>query len=481
METGSVKKNTIYSIIKSCSSVVFPLITFPYISRVLQAENVGKINFGNSIVSYFSLFASLGISTYAIRECAKVRENRQELNDKASQILSINIITTILSYVGLLLILLLARPLENYRVLIVIQSSIILFSTLGADWINMAMEDFKFITLRTFFFQLLSLILMFIFVRDPDDYMIYAVISVISSSGANIVNILYRKKYCKMRFTWQMNIGDHLPPVLKLFATLLSQQIFCSADTTMLGLLRGDFEVGLYSTAVKIYNIVNNLMSSITWVVMPKLSAAFSKKDYEEISGLLSYALNFIATIGFPCVVGMGTLAAEIVEVIAGPEYLSASTALQILSITLAISLLWGFVMNIILLPSGMDGVCMRACIFSAAFNLIFNGIFIPKFGLVAAAITTACSQFVGLMLCLPAVDKRIKIHQWKKTIAGPILGSIVVFIFVTIIKIITDHLWIKTVFSIGGSVFLYFVIQILMKNEIVIGMKDSLIQKIKK
>lgn len=480
METANVKKNTVYSIIKSCSSVVFPLITFPYISRVLQAENVGKINFGNSIVSYFSLFASLGISTYAIRECAKVRQNKQELDQKASQILSINIITTILSYGGLFLILLLARPLEEYRTLIVIQSSIILFSTLGADWINMAMEDFKFITLRTFFFQLLSLILMFIFVREPDDYMIYAIISVISSSGANIVNILYRRKYCTMRFTWQMEVGIHMPPVLKLFATLLSQQIFCSADTTMLGLLRGDYEVGLYSTAVKIYNIINNLMSSITWVVMPKLSAAFLEKDYEEISELLSYALNFIATIGVPCVVGMGTLAPEIVEVIAGPEYLGAAIALRILSVTLAISLIWGFVMNIILLPSGMDGVCMKACMLSAVFNLVFNGIFIPRFGLAAAAITTACSQFVGLIVCLPHVDKKIHVNRWRNILAAPILGSCFILCFVIFVKNIIANLWIKTIISVGGSVILYFIIQLIMKNDIVISIKESIMKKLK-
>lgn len=153
MGNENVKKNTVYSIIKSCSSLLFPLVTFPYISRILLTDNVGKVNFGNSIISYFSLIASLGVTTYAIRECAKVKHNEKELEKVASQIISINICTTIISYIGLFILLLFAKPLASYRQLIIIQSTVILFTTLGADWLNTAMEDFKYITLRTVFFN----------------------------------------------------------------------------------------------------------------------------------------------------------------------------------------------------------------------------------------------------------------------------------------------------------------------------------------
>ena len=133
MQKSSVKKNTIFNTIKTVFGIIFPLITFPYISRVLMAENVGKVNFGNSIVSYFSLIASLGVSTYAIRECSKVRDNQDELNKTASQIFSINIVSTLISYLALAVTLIVARPLDNYRELICIQSATILFTTLGAD------------------------------------------------------------------------------------------------------------------------------------------------------------------------------------------------------------------------------------------------------------------------------------------------------------------------------------------------------------
>ena len=140
----NIKANSILNVIKTISSIVFPLITFPYISRVLMPENVGKVNFGTSYISYFSMIASLGITTYAIRECSSVRENNNLLGQKSSEIFSISICTTAISYILLAISLLLFRKLDSYRVLIVIQSTSILFTTLGADWLNSAMEDFKY-------------------------------------------------------------------------------------------------------------------------------------------------------------------------------------------------------------------------------------------------------------------------------------------------------------------------------------------------
>lgn len=317
---------------------------------------------------------------------------------------------------------------------------------------------------------------MFIFVKKPEDYIVYAVISVVSTSGGNIVNIVYRRKYCRTRFTVHMKLRRHIPPIIKLFAMLLSQQVFCNSDTTMLGLMHGNYEVGLYSTAVKIYNIINSLMASITWVVMPKLSYAFAVKDYESINETLKYALGFIATLGFPCVVGMNLFASEIIQIIAGPEYIGAVTGLKILSVTLAISLVWGFVMNIILLPSGSDGVCLKACAISAVFNLIANAIFIPQFKLEAAATTTALSQLIGLIVCLPYVDKKIHLGKIRDIVLAPCVGSGVMAVVILIISHSMNNLWVKTVMVVVGSCMIYLPIQLVMKNNIVISAMNSLI-----
>lgn len=469
MGKTSVKENTFYNIIKSCSSLLFPLITLPYISRVLLADNVGKINFGNSIINYFSLAASLGVTTYAVRECARVRSDEKKLGTVASQIISINICTTILSYVVLLITLFLASPLEEYRCLIVIQSTAILFTTLGADWLNTAMEDFKYITIRTVFFQLVALVLMFIFVKKPEDYLMYAAITVLSTSGGNIVNIFYRKKYCKTYFTFQMNLKRHLSPIFQLFAMLLSQQVFVNSDTTILGLVKGDYQVGLYSTSVKIYNIVNTLVSSITWVVMPKLSSGFAKGDYKDVNKVLRFALGFIVTLGFPLVVGINIMASDIIKVVAGEGFVEATMSLKILTIAQAFSLAWCFVMNIVLLPAGKDKVCLRACVVSAIFNIVTNLIFIPQFGLNAAAATTAISQFIGLVLCIPYVNAEVKLTNLKYLLFPPVLGSMVIGALLIMINRIFEFSFFKVFMSVLICVVVYMFIQILLKNELIL------------
>ena len=136
-------------------------------------ENVGKINFGTSFISYFLLIATLGINVYAIKECSKKSDDRNELSKIASQIYSLNILTTAVAYIALFIALIFYKKIESYRLLIVIQSFTILFTTLGADWLNTAMEDFKYITIRTVSFQLLSLLLLFTFVHSDTDSKLY--------------------------------------------------------------------------------------------------------------------------------------------------------------------------------------------------------------------------------------------------------------------------------------------------------------------
>lgn len=479
--SNSVQKNTVFNTIKTVFGIIYPLITFPYISRVLMAENVGKVNFGNSIVSYFSLIASLGVSTYAIRECSKVRDNQEELNRTASQIFSINIISTLISYFALVITLIVARPLENYRELICIQSATILFTTLGADWINSAMEDFKFIAIRTMGMQVVSLALMFLFVRRPEDYIKYAVVSVVASSGANIINIFYRRKFCKTRFTTHMDIRKHLPPILLMFSMILSQTIYTNSDTTILGLLRGDYEVGLYSTAVKIYHLVNTTIASVAWVVMPQLSSGFAKKNYQEVNRLLKFSLNFIIILGLPCIVGVNAIALPIIDLLAGSEFYGAVTALHILTITLSFSLFGGWFCNMTMLPAGREKICLLSCGISALVNIILNIILIPLFGLNAAATTTAIAECVGLFILFRHRDRNIKVSNLKEMLKAPIIGSCGIACVALIVRSFINSYPVICVVTIILSAMVYGTTLILMKNEFAMSFLKPILNKIKR
>lgn len=477
MKEANIQKNSIYNAIKSAAAIVFPLISFPYASRVLLTEGIGKINFGNSVISYFSLIATLGISTYAMRECAKVRDDKAKLSATASQMFSINLTTTVLSYILLALTLLFAKPLEEYRLLIVIQSTAILFTTLGADWLNTAMEDFKYLTLRTVVFQALSLVAMFLFVRKPEDYLIYALISVVSAGGSNILNMFYRRKYCSVRFTPNMDLRKHMGPILLLFSMILSQTIYVNSDVTIIGLYRGDHEVGLYSTAVKIYTIVNTMVASVAFVVMPKLTYWFSKKDYGQINALLRYGLGFIVTLGLPCIVGVNAVCRDIVELLAGGEYLDAAPALHILTIALLGSFLGGFVGNLIMIPSGREKICLLTSLVSAAVNLVLNLIFIPIFGFVAAAATTAVAELTGFFIGLHFVEKQVDIGSFRKLLLPPVLGCGAMVATVLLVSSFINTLLLRLVISVVLGAGVYLAVLLLMKHEFTL----DLLRKTKK
>lgn len=474
----SIKKNSIYSVIKTGASIVFPLITFPYISRVLLTENVGKINFGLSVVSYFSLIASLGITTYAIRECSAEREDKKRLSNTASQIFSINVIAAVSAYILLALTLLLCRSLDSYRTLIIIQSITIIASTLGADWLNLAMEDFKYITLRTLSCQILSLVLMVVFVHRPEDYIKYAVISLVSSAGASITNIWYRKRYCRVFLTVDIDWKKHLFPIIYLFVMLLSQTIFNSVDSTMLGLMHGDYEVGIYSTAHKISTIINQVIGSLAWVVMPRMSYFFVEGDYKKINRLLRKILQFNITLGLPCTVGIFLLSSDVIRVIAGSEYDEAASVLRILMFGFAFSLIGGsFLGNAVLLPSKQEKYYMVVCCTAAVINIITNYLSIPYFGAKAAAgTTTLCSFFIMAALFF-RVDKRIHIDHLFKLITAPVCGCVMIIIVCMLCRQV-GSLYLRTFISVGASMVVYFVSQICMKNDLVIELLGSIRKK---
>jgi len=479
----SIKKNTVYNAIKTISSIIFPVITFPYISRVLLPDYLGKINFGLSIVSYFTLLATLGITTYAIRECSAARDNKEKLSDTASQIYSINIVTTIIAYLFLAVTLIFCGKLRNYRLLIVIQSLSIVASTLGADWINSAMEDFKFITLRTISFQFISLILMFMFVHKPEDYIKYTVISLVSSAGANIVNIWYRRRYCNIRMIWDLNNGiewkRHMTPILYLFVMLLAHTIFNSVDSTMLGLMHGDYEVGIYSTANKMFNLVSQLISSLLWVILPRMSYYFSEGNYDKINKLLRKILAFNALLGLPLAVGTYMLSKDIILIISGDKYIDSAEVLQILMVSLIFTLFGGdFLGNSILLPAKKEKSFMMICCITAIVNVIMNYVFIPLYGAKAAAGTTTFCAFLMMIMLYLIVDKRIKIVRLSYVMITPLIGCLGI-ILICLGCTIIDNLWLRASTSIILSVITYGIIVILGRNELVLELILSFKQKI--
>lgn len=477
----SLKINTVLNIIKTCSAILFPLITFPYISRVLLPENVGKVNFAQSYVNYFSLIAGLGLSTHAIRECATAKSDKDRLDKVSSELFSINLITTFIAYVFLFASLFIFKGLRRYEYLILIESVIIISTTFGADWLNSAMEDYKYITIRTVAFQIISLVLMFTFVREASDYYKYALISVLSSAGANVANVYYRKKYCNVKFTLNIDWKRHLSPILFLFVMQLSVTIFNNADTTMLGIMQSDYQVGLYSTALKASRIISQVVQSLSLVIIPRLTILFTNEDFDGANKLLRKVLGFNLTLGLPCVIGTILLAKEIIYLIGGNEYLGAVPVIRILILCFAFSLIGGsFLGNAILIPMKQEKYYMIVCCITAVANVILNTLLIPKYAAVGASVATAMNGFLIMVLLFFKVDKRIKIPNIKPLIMGPVIGCIGIAICCLLCANISSFIG-RTIISILSSIVVYFILQIVTKNDMVIEIINSVCMKVLK
>ena len=182
LNNKSVKVNTILSLIQKIMNLCMPLITFPYASRILLPEGIGKVNFSHSITGYFSILAGLGISSYAIRECSKIRDDINKFSKMVKELFLINIFSMICSFLLLFLTLFFFDSLQPYILLTVICSSSIFFETIGLSWVYSSHEDFKFVTLTTIFFQILSLIYLFLFVKSSSDIIEYTIFGVIATN-----------------------------------------------------------------------------------------------------------------------------------------------------------------------------------------------------------------------------------------------------------------------------------------------------------
>ena len=345
MKEKSIKINAIINIVKVAMSIIFPIITFPYASRVLGADNIGKVQFASSVVAYLSLMAALGINTYATREGAIIRNDKEKLQNFANQIFTINVITTSITYGILLILLILPTKLLDYRLLIMVQSLSVLFSTIGVEWIYNIYEDYAYITKKSILTQIISMILLFLFVKESNDYYIYALISVFATGSVNIFNFIHARKYCKFKLVKKTDIKKHFKPMMILFSNDLAVNIYVNSDIILLGIFTNDFTMGLYTVTAKVYDIVKRMINSITNVTLPRMSL-YANTDKEKYNYLLEKLFKTIISLVIPAIVGLIIVSKQVILFIAGTEYVEATLSLVILSIALGFSALANILVN---------------------------------------------------------------------------------------------------------------------------------------
>lgn len=484
MKKKSLGLNAFLNGFKSILNLIFPLISFPYISRVLSVSGIGIYNFSNTYVNYFILIAGLGVATYAVREGAQYRNEKAKIEKFASQVFSINLIATVIAYILLFFSLILFKSLDNYVSCILIFSIQILFTTLGTEWIYTIYEDYAYITIRSIVFKILSIILLFILVRKPSDYLWYATITVFAAVGSNILNFIHARNFINIRLTLNINWHYHLKPILIIFASVVAVTIYVSSDTTILGILKNDYAVGIYSTSVKIYQIAQSLLSAILTVTIPRLAMLWGQKRRKEYNNVLTRVINILGILVLPASVGLIMLSREVVLIIAGHKFLPSVNSLRIITWAIIFSIFSWIFSDCVLIPAKRESKVLRNTLITAAINVILNFILIPSMSYDGTSLSTVIAEFSVMIMNGYSCRDIIKPIIFKKETLKNLFESIIGCIGIVIVCLLCQwglHSMIrKTIFSIVLSVPMYGAILVLLGNEIATSMLKNVLNVVK-
>ena len=482
MEIKSVKLNFILNTIRIFLGAFFILITTPYITRILGAENLGKVDYVNSIIQYFILFTALGIPSYGIREIARTRDNEHERTKTVIELGIILVITTIIGYTTLFFLLNNISGFKELKTLILIMSTWILFNNIGFEWFYQGIENQIYITIRFIAIRLMVIVLMFLFVKNPNDYIIYGIITVLMNSGSNILNLINIRKYLSLKKIKlkNLNLLKHLKPVFIIFAASLSTSIYLQLDVVMLGNVSDEI-VAYYTVPNKLIRLVMILITALGTVLVPRISNCIKNNDFENYKKYVNYSLKYILMISIPSVVGIFLLADNIIFIMAGEKFVQSILTMRILVFILFIVGIAYFLGFQILYPHGLERYYTCSVTVAAVINFIFNYIIIPKYYQNGAAVGTIIAELTGVLMMLYFTRNYLKniefynLKNLKYFISAGIMGVVILFM-----KSFNLGNLITLLISIPLGSIIYFIVLFLLKEDIVILGFNTLKNKFK-
>lgn len=428
--------NFVMNAILTMSQFLFPLITFPYISRILLPTGTGKVSFATSVVSYFALFAQLGIPTYGIRACAKVRDDRKALERTVQELFLINLIMSILAYIVLFLAIAFVPRMRQEKALFLIVGLTILFNAIGMEWLYKALEQYTYITVRSIIFKLIAVVAMFVLVHEQKDYVIYGGISILAASASNVFNFFHAHKYVSIKPVGSYNFRQHLKPIVIFFAMSCAATIYTNLDTVMLGFMTSDAEVGYYNAAVKIKSILVSVVTSLGVVLLPRASYYVECKLMDKFCRITHVALNFVILISVPLTVYFILFAKEGIFFLSGAEYEASIVPMQIIMPTLLFIGLTNIMGIQTLIPLGKEKVVLYSEIAGAVADLLLNVALIPSIASAGAAIGTVVAEGVVFAVQFWALRKEV-LSSYQKVRYGTIVLALALAI--------ASCLWVKT------------------------------------
>lgn len=423
----SIRLNFLFNLILNLSRVVFPLITAPYVARVLSPDGVGLFNFSNMYASYFAMFAVLGIPTHGMREVAKVRDDKARLSQLVSQLVSIQTLLTLAVTVVFLGSIAAVGMLRKDALVFVIAGLILYLCPIKTEWYFAGEERFGFITMRQVLVKALCIVSIFVFVKTRADMIIYVTIYAIG----NIVGEIWTfaamlRDGVRLRFTLK-GLGQHMRPALILFASGVAMSVYTMLDTLMLGFISDYSEVAYYNCATNISKSLLMVVTSFSAVAVPRMSYYLSEGNEHEANKLVDKGFSVASFLAVPAAFGLACIAPTFTLLFYGGQYEGAVLPLQIMSFVLMALGLNNITSWQVLIGTGKDKLYLYSILAGATLNLILNAVLIPRFGAVGASASSVAAEFLilGVSVWFMLKKTNIRIHCVKDAVVSFVISLV--------------------------------------------------------
>ncbi len=477
----SIAKNYIYNLIYQMLTILLPLITTPYLSRVLGAEPIGIYGYTISIVTYFILFGTLGISMYGQRQIAYLQQDKKERSKIFWEIIIIRTITLSISI--LLFYLVYGRSGEYaiyYRILIVQ----LVANLFDISWFFQGLEEFDKTVVRNLIVKLLSLVLIFVVIKTPDDLWKYFAIFVGAELLGNMTLWLYVPKYIEKINIRELELKSHIKPTLSLFIPQIAVQIYTVLDKTMIGKITNDMvEVGYYEQAQKIIKASLTVIVALQTVMNSRIANAYARKDQKEIKKCLESSFNFVWFLTIPMMFGLIAISSKFVPWYYG-EGFDGVIPIMIATAPILIPIgLNGITGTQYLVQIGKQKIYTISVIVGAIVNVLLNLVLIHFFKGVGAAIASVIAETIILIIQLKYFKEQFTILEILKLSIKCLISGIVMFIVVFLLANYMSVSIINTLIQAIAGIITYFIMLIILKyqflkdilNQVISGAKKKL------
>ena len=451
---SSIKKNFLYNVVYQLLLIALPLVTTPYISRVLGADGVGIHSYSYTVANYFMLIAMLGVKNHGNRSIAAVRDDPETMSRTFWEIYGLQLLCSTLALGGYFVFTGVSEP-EN-RIIFLIQSIYVLTGLLDISWLFFGLEKFKLTVTRNIIIKLLSLGCIFLLVKTRQDLWKYTLIVVLGTFFSQSYLWLHLKKVVHWTRPSLRSMTKHLKPELILFIPVIAVSLYKMMDKIMLRQMSSFAQVGFYENSEKILNIPTGIITALGTVMLPRMANLAAKSRIEESRRYIRLSMHLAAFLACGMAFGIAGISQELVPIFLGEEFLPCIVLLQILAPTV-VFIAWANVIRTqYLIPNHKDTSYIISVVLGAVVNLIVNALLIPSMASTGAAIGTLCAEGAVCLCQSIQVRKVLPMGRYLwECIPYGLLGGAMLVLLRWICPMISSPIWsVAAGIAIGGGAY---------------------------